>query len=77
MAKTEKLKINRIKAVLAEKNIQHKDLAAMVGKTPSAITRICNNDFQPTLKLLREISIAINVSICELLIDPVKERNQR
>ena len=76
MVKTEKLKINRIKAVLAEKNIQHKELAAMVGKTPSAITRICNNDFQPTLKLLREISIVLNVSICELLIDPIKEKNK-
>lgn len=74
MAKTEKLRINRIKTVLADKNIQHKELAAMVGKTPSAITRICNNDFQPTLKLLREIAIALDVSICELLIDPRKEK---
>ena len=72
----EKLKINRIKAVLAEKDIMHKDLAAMVGKTPSDITRICNNDFQPTLKLLREIAIALDVSICELLIDPKNERGK-
>lgn len=70
----EKLKINRIKAVLAEKDISHKELAGMVGKTPSAITRICNNDFQPTLKLLREIAIVLDVSICELLIDPKKEK---
>ena len=69
----DKLKINRIKAVLAEKDIQHKELAKLVGKTPSAITRICNNDFQPTLKLLREIAIVLDVSMCELLIDPRKE----
>lgn len=69
-----KLKINRIKAVLAEKDIKQKELAAMVSKTPSAITRICNNDFQPTLKLLREIAIKLDVSICELLIDPKKEK---
>lgn len=70
----EKLKINRIKAVLAEKDIKHKDLAEMVGKTPSAITRICNNDFQPTLKLLREIAVAIDVDIRELLI-PTKQKS--
>lgn len=70
----EKLKINRIKAVLAEKDIKHKDLAEMVGKTPSAITRICNNDFQPTLKLLREIAVAIDVDIRELLI-PTKHKS--
>ncbi|RFS21435.1 XRE family transcriptional regulator [Chitinophaga silvatica] len=72
--RAEKLKIHRIKAVLAEKDLMHKDLAAMVGKTPSAITRICNNDFQPTLKLLREIAIVLDVCICELLIDPRKEK---
>lgn len=64
----EKDKINRIKVVLAEKDISYKDLAAMVKKTPSSISRICNNDFQPTLKLLREIARALKVDIRELLI---------
>lgn len=69
-----KLKINRIKAVLADKDIKQKDLAEMIGKTPSAVTRMCNNNFQPTLKVLRDIAIALDVSMCELLIDPRKER---
>lgn len=64
-----KLKLNRIKAVLAEKDIQHKDLAKMVNKTPSAITRICNNDFQPTMKLLFQIAIATDTPVGELLVD--------
>jgi transcriptional regulator with XRE-family HTH domain len=68
----EKIKINRIKVVLAEKDIAHKQLAAMVGKTPSAITRICNNDFQPTLKVLRDIAIVLDVDIRELLISTKK-----
>lgn len=64
----EKIKINRIKVVLAEKEMSHKDLAEKVKKTPNTITRICNNESQPTLKLLREIAIALNIDIRELLV---------
>ena len=63
-----KIKINRIKAVLAEKDISHKELAIRVGIAPNSVTRICNNEFQPTLKLLREIALALDVDIRELLI---------
>ena len=52
-----KIKINRIKAVLAEKDISHKELAIRVGIAPNSVTRICNNEFQPTLKLLREMAL--------------------
>jgi putative transcriptional regulator len=63
-----KIKINRIKAVLVEKEIAQKDLAKKVKRTPNTITRICNNESQPTLKLLREIAIVLDVDIKELLI---------
>ncbi len=66
--KKEKIKINRIKAVLAEKDIAHKDLAKIVGLVPNSITRICNNESQPSLKLLRDIAIAVDVDIRELLV---------
>ena len=66
--KKEKIKINRIKAVLAEKDIAHKELAKMVGMVPNSITRICNNESQPSLKLLRDIAMALDVDIRELLI---------
>ncbi len=49
---TEKIKINRIKVVLAEKDISQKELAKKVGKAPNTITRICNNESQPKLGLL-------------------------
>lgn len=64
----EKIRINRIKVVLAEKEIAHKELAEMVGKTPNTITRICNNESQPTLSLLREIALALDVDIRDLLV---------
>jgi putative transcriptional regulator len=71
MAKTKspvKLKINRLKVVLAEIEMSHKDLAKKVKKAPNTITRICNNESQPTLKLLREIAIALNIDIRDLLV---------
>jgi putative transcriptional regulator len=66
--KEEKIKINRLKVVLAEMEISHKELAERVGKTPNTITRICNNESQPTLKFLREIALALDVDIKDLLI---------
>ena len=67
-----KTKINRIKAVLAEKDISHKELAIRVGIAPNSVTRICNNEFQPTLKLLRDMALALDIDIRELLI-PTRE----
>lgn len=64
----DKVKINRLKVVLAEKEMSQKELAELVNKTPNTITRICNNESQPTLKFLREIALALNVDIRELLI---------
>jgi putative transcriptional regulator len=66
--KEEKIKINRLKVVLAEMEISHKELAERIGKTPNTITRICNNESQPTLKFLREIALALDVDIKDLLI---------
>lgn len=68
----EKIKINRLKIVLAEKEMTHKDLAVLVSKAPNTITRICNNESQPTLKFLREIALALKVDIRTLLV-PTQE----
>jgi transcriptional regulator with XRE-family HTH domain len=69
---SDKIRINRIKVVLAEKELSQKKLAELVKRTPNTITRICNNESQPTLKFLREIALALNVDIRELLV-PTKE----
>jgi putative transcriptional regulator len=65
---TEKIRINRIKTVLVDKEVSQKDLAKMVKRTTTTINRICNNEAQPTLGLLREIALALDVDIRELLI---------
>ena len=68
-----KIKINRIKSVIVERDISQKELAKMVKRAPNTITRICNNESQPTLKLLREIALALDVDIRDLLV-PTKEK---
>jgi transcriptional regulator with XRE-family HTH domain len=59
--------------VLAEKDMSHKDFAKMMKKTPNTITRICNNEQQPSLKMLRAMAITLDVDISELLV-PTKPR---
>ncbi|MBV8256068.1 MAG: helix-turn-helix transcriptional regulator [Chitinophaga sp.] len=63
------LKLNRIKVVLAEKDIDQVALAKMVGKNFNTIWRICNNATQPSLTLLFKIAIALNVNVSDLLTD--------
>jgi len=67
-AKKERIRINRLKAVLAEMDITHKELAEKVGMTANSITRICNNESQPSLMTLREIASILDVDIRELLV---------
>ncbi|MBT1687385.1 helix-turn-helix transcriptional regulator [Dawidia soli] len=62
-----KVKINRLKVVLAEREISHKDFAKKMKKAPNTITRICNNEQQPSLETLRKMAIALDVDIRELL----------
>jgi putative transcriptional regulator len=71
---SKKVKINRLKSVLADKDISHKDFAKMVKKTPNTITRICNNEQQPSLRVLRDMAIALDVDISELLV-PTKPKS--
>lgn len=63
------MKLNRIKAVLVEKDISQTDLAKELGKSFSTINAYCCNRQQPSLELLHRISEILSVSIRELLVD--------
>lgn len=54
--------------MLAEKKVAQKELAAKVGITAQSVTRMCNNKTQPSLHLLREIAITLDVDLTELLV---------
>jgi transcriptional regulator with XRE-family HTH domain len=67
-----KLYLNRIKAVLAEKNKSSKDLAAHLDKTESTVSRWCTNEVQPSIETLYAISKFLKVDIRELLVSTSK-----
>jgi len=59
--------INRLKVVLAEKNVKNKMLAEKINKTQSTVSLWCSNERQPSLETLHELSIVLQVDIRELL----------
>lgn len=76
MPKSKKQYLNRLRVILAEKEITQKRLAEMVGVTATSISRICTNDSQPTMAMLYKIAEAVNVDVRELLVpNTVKPNN--
>lgn len=65
--KTERLKLNRIKAVLAETRHTGKWLAEQLGKDPATVSKWCTNASQPDLYTIAEISRLIGVDSRELI----------
>ena len=63
------VKLNRIKAVLAETGKQGKGLAKQPGKDPATVSNGCTNTIQPDLKTLAEIAELLDVNIRELLVN--------
>lgn len=66
--KPEKVEINRIKAVLADKNRKNIWLAEKLNVSIVTVSKWCSNDTQPLLVTLLEISKLLEVDIRELLI---------
>ncbi len=66
--KTERQKLNRIKAVLAETGHTGKWLAEQLGKDPVTISKWCTNTSQPDLYMLSRISGILKVDIKDLLL---------
>ena len=59
--------VNRIKAVLAEKQMSAKQLCGVIGKNETTISRWCNNKTQPSVPQLHEIAHILDVDVRELL----------
>lgn len=64
--------INRLKVVLAEKNVSNKWLAEKLNKNEATISRWCTNDVQPPLSTLVEIADVLKVEVYELLNKKIK-----
>ena len=61
--KTERQKLNRIKAVLAETGHTGKWLAEHLGNDPVTVSKWCTNTSQPDLYTLRHMSELLNVDM--------------
>ena len=60
-------KLNRIKIVLAEKDLNNKWLAEKIGKDPATVSKWVTNTTQTSLEAIISIANALGVSVQELV----------
>jgi transcriptional regulator with XRE-family HTH domain len=60
-------KLNRIKVVLAERDLNNKWLADKLGKDQATISKWITNTTQPSLQVLLNIAAALEVPVQELV----------
>lgn len=60
--------INRIKAVLAEKNKTSKWLAGQLNKDQTTVSKWCTNTYQLSLETLVKIAKCLNVDVRDLIV---------
>lgn len=68
------LVINRIKAVLAEKQLTSKWLAERLGKSENTVSKWCSNKVQPSLECLLEVAKILDVEV-RILISSSKAKD--
>ena len=67
MSNNQQIVMNRIKAVLAEKQRTNRWLAEQMGKSENTISRWCSNKSQPSISQLQEIANLLDVDVRVLL----------
>jgi DNA-binding Xre family transcriptional regulator len=60
-------KLNRIKVVLAERDLNNKWLAEKIGKDPATVSKWVTNTTQPSLEALITIANALEVPVQDLV----------
>ena len=59
--------LNRIKVILAEKNLQNKWLAEQLGRDQATVSKWVTNTAQPSLDMLIKIAQVLEVDIKDLI----------
>ena len=59
--------LNRIKVILAEKNLQNKWLAEQLGRDQATVSKWVTNSSQPSLIMLIKIAQVLEVDIKDLI----------
>ena len=67
MSNNQQIMMNRIKAVLAERQRTNRWLAEQMSKSENTISRWCSNKSQPSIAQLQEIANLLDVDIRVLL----------
>lgn len=67
MSNNQQIVMNRIKAVLAEKQRTNRWLAEQMSKSENTISRWCSSKSQPSIAQLQEIANLLDVDIRVLL----------
>lgn len=67
MSNNQQIVMNRIKAVLAEKQRTNRWLAEQMSKSENTISRWCSNKSQPSIAQLQEVANLLDVDIRVLL----------
>ena len=65
--KKEKINLNRLRIVLAEKNKTNRWLADQLGVTEGTVSKWVTNSHQPPLETLYEISLIFQIDIHDLI----------
>ena len=60
-------KLNRIRVVLAERDLNNKWLADKIGKDPATVSKWITNTTQPSLQVLLNIAAVLAVPVQELI----------
>ena len=60
--------MNRIKIVLKEQGRTQTWLAEKIGKSYVVVTNYCNNNSQPSIQVLTDISKILDIDVRELLV---------
>ena len=68
--------LNRIKAVLAEKQCTNKWLAEQLDKGEATISKWCTNRAQPSLETLVEIANVLQVDVKDLLQSTIQDSDR-
>ena len=63
----QEIPINRLKAVLAEKQKTGKWLADQLNKSETTVSRWCRNEIQPSMETQIEIAKLLDIDIKDLL----------
>ena len=59
--------LNRIKLILAQKNLQNKWLAEQLGRDQATVSKWVTNSSQPSLNMLIKIAQVLEVDIKDLI----------